>query len=285
MRPPPHTITPQVALQRQMDRGSRDFADFRRQRDTELLQLKKQGRLNAAQMQKLEALHIKQQAVLRRKTGGPRCCAASLQLRCTAAVLPCRRDPPAMLQLPLPQHAAFMAAEEAEAARRRLKKLEERQKAAASSRPASSAAPPASAADRPFTAPPASGAPAPPSGRPPLPGGGGERPERSATSVAALSAAAESECQPNAMAPLLRDEKSRREWVEAELDAHCSSFELQARRVASGVCALNKPEAVCRAQPCGRLAGGVPPSGSRRDRSAADTHPPRLPLLPCVRSG
>jgi hypothetical protein len=52
-----------------MDRGTREFADFRRQRDTELLQLKKQGRLNAAQLQKLEALHSKQQAVLRRKTG------------------------------------------------------------------------------------------------------------------------------------------------------------------------------------------------------------------------
>ncbi len=38
--------------------------------EAELLQLKKQGRLNAAQLQKLEALHSKQQAVLRRKTGG-----------------------------------------------------------------------------------------------------------------------------------------------------------------------------------------------------------------------
>lgn len=59
----------QVALQRQMDKSTREFADWKRQRDRELLQLKKQGRLNAAQLQKLEALHSKQQAVLRRKTG------------------------------------------------------------------------------------------------------------------------------------------------------------------------------------------------------------------------
>ncbi len=29
------------------------------------------------------------------------------------------------------------------------------------------------------------------------------------------------ECQPNAAAPLLRDEKARREWVEHELDMCC----------------------------------------------------------------
>lgn len=29
------------------------------------------------------------------------------------------------------------------------------------------------------------------------------------------------ECQPNAAAPLLRDEKSRREWIEHELDMCC----------------------------------------------------------------
>jgi hypothetical protein len=29
------------------------------------------------------------------------------------------------------------------------------------------------------------------------------------------------ECQPNASAPLLRDEKSRRDWIEHELDMCC----------------------------------------------------------------
>lgn len=52
-----------------MEKSSKEFGEWKRQRDRELLQLKKQGRLNAAQLQKLEALHSKQQAVLRRKTG------------------------------------------------------------------------------------------------------------------------------------------------------------------------------------------------------------------------
>jgi hypothetical protein len=42
-------------------------------------------------------------------------------------------------------------------------------------------------------------------------------------------ASPEAECQPNPNAPLLRDERTRRDWVEGELDAYCSSFELQAR--------------------------------------------------------
>lgn len=52
-----------------MEKSAREFGEWKKQRDRELLQLKKQGRLNAAQLQKLEALHSKQQAVLRRKTG------------------------------------------------------------------------------------------------------------------------------------------------------------------------------------------------------------------------
>ena len=58
-----------VTLHRHMEKSSREFADFRRQHDKELLQLRKQGRQNAAQLQRMEALHAKQQAVLRRKTG------------------------------------------------------------------------------------------------------------------------------------------------------------------------------------------------------------------------
>lgn len=71
----------QASLQRQMERSTREFTDWKRQRDRELLQLKKQGRLNAAQLQKVEALHSKQQAVLRRKMGG--CC------NCVVVVVVC----------------------------------------------------------------------------------------------------------------------------------------------------------------------------------------------------
>lgn len=44
------------------------------------------------------------------------------------------------------------------------------------------------------------------------------------------------ECQPNTGAPLLRDEKARRDWVERELDICCQSFDLQ--RVLEGEKAL-----------------------------------------------
>ena len=67
---PPRPRRRQVVLHRAMEKSAKEFAEWKRQRDRELLQLKKQGRLNAAQLQKLEALHSKQQAVLRRKTGG-----------------------------------------------------------------------------------------------------------------------------------------------------------------------------------------------------------------------
>lgn len=39
--------------------------------------------------------------------------------------------------------------------------------------------------------------------------------------AAAASKSAGVECQPNAAAPLLRDERARREWVEHELDMCC----------------------------------------------------------------
>lgn len=58
----------QVALVKQMEKATKEFADFKKQRDREVLQLRKQGRANAAQLQKMEAFHQKQQAVLRRKT-------------------------------------------------------------------------------------------------------------------------------------------------------------------------------------------------------------------------
>ena len=167
---------------------------------------------------------------------------------------------------------SLCSTEEAEAARRRLKELEDRKHRLASRPTTAQALPPS---ERPFTAPPA-GAPAaaaaasqPP--RPPTAGAAGSAAvERSAPSASAAASSAEAECQPNPLAPLLRDEKGRREcellvlgrvqpcwacttvraWrqaacrtadivrlffhplrrpagVEGELDAYCSSYELQ----------------------------------------------------------
>lgn len=45
------------------------------------------------------------------------------------------------------------------------------------------------------------------------------------------------DCQPNQWAPLLRDEKSRRDWVERELDACCASYDLQVSLTATHVSA------------------------------------------------
>ncbi|KAK9835062.1 hypothetical protein WJX81_008045 [Elliptochloris bilobata] len=63
------------------------------------------------------------------------------------------------------------------------------------------------------------------------------RRERSASAAAARPGApAGPECQPNAGAPLLRDERARREWLEHELGLACQSHELQ--RVLEGEKAL-----------------------------------------------
>lgn len=128
----------------------------------------------------------------------------------------------------------WCSAEEAEAARRRLKDMEDR-KARLTSRPTTAVSggqsSAASAADRPFTAPAVSSAAGFNSG-PSRPGTSGGV-ERSSTSATTGAASPDSDCQPNQLAPLLRDEKGRREWVEGELEAHCSSFELQVGRQGS----------------------------------------------------
>ncbi|KAK9792731.1 hypothetical protein WJX73_010908 [Symbiochloris irregularis] len=128
-----------VALQRQMDTAAKDFTAAKREREREVLQLRRQDRKTQAQVQKLQAANEKQQAVLRRKT------------------------------------------EEAEAARKRLKEQTEIHRGAA------------------------------------------EKRER----VAAVRALQGIEVQPNNAAPLLRDEKARREWVEQELDMACQTIDLQ----------------------------------------------------------
>lgn len=47
------------------------------------------------------------------------------------------------------------------------------------------------------------------------------REDKQAKAQAAAKACSLVECQPNTGAPLLRDEKARRDWVERELDICC----------------------------------------------------------------
>lgn len=261
----------QVNLQRQMDRGVREFAEFRRQRDHELLQLKKQGRHNAAQLQRLEALHSKQQAVLRRKTGGGR--APGLAERGRAAWLgpicwfACERDRRrtartrsayclACLTAPAPAPLC-LGAEEAEAARKRLKQMEDRQKLAC--RPATSAgaaAAAAPAAERPFTAPAAAGSGAAAPGRPPMVSGGTA--ERSTASTSA--SAPDSECQPN---PMVR--RQLRRWPDpAASGASCLRLNVFDRFAGAGA-GRSCPALLAPCRLAGRNCGrerGVPQCGS-----------------------
>ncbi|KAL6783888.1 KIN4 [Auxenochlorella protothecoides x Auxenochlorella symbiontica] len=91
--------------------------------------------------------------------------------------------------------------EEAEAARRRLKEMEERRVRALTPR------------ERPGGTPPLSEGPCPAWWTPPPP--------------ASDNAGPDPPCQPHALAPLLRDERARRAWVERELEACCAAGDLQ----------------------------------------------------------
>ena len=186
----------QVALHRHMEKSAREFAEWKRQRDKELLQLKKQGRVNAAQMQKLEALHVKQQAVLRRKTGAPGGSAAACEMRNPRRPQPGDGQCTGWGATSLARRPRLWPTEEAEAARKRLKEMEERRRGVVPSRPAT-AAPAAGPAhsERPITAP-ASAASSSAAREPFV-----AAVERSAAS---MSAAPSVECQPNPHAPLLR---------------------------------------------------------------------------------
>ncbi len=89
--------------------------------------------------------------------------------------------------------------------------------------------PATAASDRPTTAPALATGPAGPA-RPPAPSALAV--ERSAS---VLGGPLSVDCQPNQMAPLLRDEKSRRDWVERELDACCASYDLQVGDIANRI--------------------------------------------------
>ncbi|KAK9846882.1 hypothetical protein WJX84_000810 [Apatococcus fuscideae] len=146
-----------VQLTKQMERSAKDFADWRKGREKEIMQLRRQGRQSQVQMAKLEALHGKQQAVLRRKT------------------------------------------QEADAARKRLQEMIEVHKQTAEAR------------------------------------------GRGMSGLPPASTAPKLDCQPNASAPLLRDEKSRKDWIDRELDICNQSFDVQ--RVLEGEKALRSDAA------------------------------------------
>lgn len=174
-----------AALQRQTERTAKEFAAWRKEREREVMQLKKAGRQNAAQISRMEALQAKQQDVLRRKT------------------------------------------EEAAAARKRLQLLEGRRGRGTSATSAGSR--PATSTGRTPSAPM----------EPAILGGA----EVFATAEANDTAAsgADAAAGPTSGAPWFMDEASRRDWVEAELDSCCSSYEL--RRVLEGEKALRSEAA------------------------------------------
>eukprot|EP00803_Ostreobium_quekettii_P004619 evm.model.scf_3423.1 EVM.evm.TU.scf_3423.1 scf_3423:4192-12887(+) len=136
-----------VALVKQIEQRQKDYTQRIKEREKELKQLKKQSRAAASKYQRLEAMHIKQQAVLKRKT------------------------------------------DEAEASRKRLKEI-----VALTSKAQKDAI------------------------------------KRSGAAGVAV------ECQPNLHAPLLKDEKARREWLEREINVCNRSWDL--RRVLDGEIAL-----------------------------------------------
>ena len=169
-----HSIKEQkIALQRQAAKAAKEFTLWKRERDKEVMHLKKEGRANAAQLMRMQALHAKQLEVLRRKT------------------------------------------EEAAAARKRLQMLEGRRTGRGGAAARASVA-------------------------------GGLLPSRTA-SMTSNSMQSESggdiayNGSQGAVAATLADEPTRREWVEAELDACNSSYELQ--RVLEGEKALRSEAA------------------------------------------
>lgn len=230
----------QVTLTKQMEARAKEFGEWKKQRDKELLQLRKQGRANAAQLQKMEALHAKQQAVLRRKTeeaeaarkrlkvggqgeyaeGVPGCAVLPMG---SAFVLCCSPLPQLCFWLSRCTH--HMGALRAHLPSSLLQEMEQRRSQAVSRPTTATSTSSGATTDRPTTAP-ASAAIASVPARPAAP----QPPpvvERSISTPAAATTTNDVDCQPNQMAPLLRDEKSRREWVERELDACCASYDLQ----------------------------------------------------------
>eukprot|EP00775_Hariotina_reticulata_P005026 gene5026-5268_t len=171
-----------AAVQRRMEAKEKEFREWRLMREREVLQLRRNAQRQTAALQQHQAMHNKQQAVLKRKT------------------------------------------EEAEAARRKLRDLLEVQ-----ARNRKDKSRQGSAAQT------------------------GE--------ASSQGGAAELELQPNALAPLLRTEKARREWVEQELELCNASWQYQ--KVLDGELA-QRAEATRRLREVQKqlmlLGGFVPPS-------------------------
>ena len=67
---------------RQMESAVKEFGEWKKARERELLALRRQGRKAAAHVQRLEALQEKQAAVLRRKTEEAESARQRLRVRC-----------------------------------------------------------------------------------------------------------------------------------------------------------------------------------------------------------
>ena len=246
VRGPWHARAQQVQLARLMEQSAREFAAWRKTREREVCQLRKQGRKQQAQVQKLEALQAKQAAVLRRKTeeaeaarrrlkAQPLCSIHStpapkhsmilfsglhtrdcsidgLKSHCTSVPSPLHAStdnswlaaplhaPCSLMGLTLQAEELYSRADEV-GCRLPEQEMVEVQRASTERRERSGSV--SSAAER--------------------------RP-----SAAALGSGVE--VQPNGGAPLLRDEKARRDWVEHELDMCCQVRAPARTRIAATVC-------------------------------------------------
>ena len=190
-----HIKEQKAALQRQGMRAAKEYAQWKKERDKEVMHLKKEGRANAAQLMRMEALHAKQLEVLKRKT------------------------------------------EEASAARKRLQALEGRRatssgggRGGAATRSGGVVLSGSSVAQR-----TASTFSTVSIGTPTVDSGGAD------FDGVATAQQQQHQQQSMSMTMSFADEPARREWVEAELDACCSSYELQ--RVLEGEKALRSEAA------------------------------------------
>ncbi|KAL6746535.1 hypothetical protein V8C86DRAFT_2939694 [Haematococcus lacustris] len=184
-----HRIKAQkVNLQKTMESSTKQFQQWRVEREKELVQLRRQNRRNAATIQAMEAMASKQNAVLQRKIA------------------------------------------DANAARKKLRELQGGAVVGHSVRDSAAGAHTNGGGSLGAS----SGPSAPCWGR--AASNGRTSVSITATTVAApvagVVASNGPEVQPNADAPLLRNEKARREWLEKELDLCNQSFEY--RRVLEG---------------------------------------------------
>jgi kinesin family protein 4/21/27 len=208
-----------AAVMRRMEQREREFREWRAARERELAQLRRSAQRQNAALQQHQAMHLKQQAVLKRKTEEAE--AAKKRLRELIEVQARARC--AMRAGACIVGGAGQAVHSVGCGLRAARRLS----------PACSVC--VRCAQRKRTAP---------SPRP-WPAKSFARPRRNQRADAAAARGGELEMQPNAGAPLLRSERARREWVEQELDLCNTSWEymkvggfdrFDRRLCAGGVC-------------------------------------------------